>query len=87
MNDEIPYLLVNVPKPPVRPKKSNRENAIELAEYLHGKQCRWNHTDGCSWHYTTWDNPCSTRDSYLNKAYNMLAEVDIYTIKKVLKFL
>lgn len=23
----------------------------QLAEYMHEKLCRWNHTDGCSWYY------------------------------------
>lgn len=23
----------------------------QLAEALHGTLCKWNHTDGCSWHY------------------------------------
>lgn len=28
-----------------------KEPAKQLAVYLHAKLCRWNHTDGCSWHY------------------------------------
>lgn len=85
--NEIAQIILNVPKPPTRPKKSERENAIELAEYIHGKKCRLNHTDQCGWEYSNWDKPCSTRTYYLDKAYDMLAENDIYTIKKVLKFL
>jgi hypothetical protein len=80
-------MIKRLPKIPNRPKKTDRENAIELAEYLHGKQCRWNHTDGCSWYYSSWDKPCGTRNSYLDKAYEMLAENNIVTIKKVLRFL
>jgi len=78
-------MINRLPKIPNRPKKTVRENAIELAEILHGKQCHWNHTDGCSWHYSNWDNPCDTRKSYLEKAYKMLSKNDIVTIKSVLR--
>lgn len=76
-----------LPKVPNRPKIPREQQARELAEILHGKKCRWNHTDGCSWHYTNWDTPCSTRQKYLKDAYDMLAEFDndMYVIKKVLK--
>jgi len=73
-----------LPKIPVRPKKTEREYAIELATSLHSKQCRWNHTDGCSWHYSNWDNPCGPRKSYLEKAYKLLSKNDIHTINSVL---
>lgn len=79
--------IQRLPKIPNRPKKSDREKAIALAEVLHGKKCRWNHTDGCSWYYSNWDNPCSTRQKYLTDAYNMLAENDNDIIKAILKYL
>jgi hypothetical protein len=60
-------MINRLPKIPNRPKKSDKENAIELAEILHDKQCHWNHTDGCSWYYSSWVKPCGTRTSYLEK--------------------
>jgi len=44
----------------------------ELADRLHGKLCHFNHTDGCGWTYSNWQNPCSTRDHYLEKANKVL---------------
>lgn len=26
----------------------------KLAEKIHAKMCRWNHTDGCDWSYRSW---------------------------------
>ncbi len=28
-----------------------------LADLIHGKNCRWNHTDGCGYFYEDWDRP------------------------------
>lgn len=58
--------------------------AQRLANILHSKQCRWNHTDGCGWDYTSWGSPCSTRLEYLKKAQAILREVDFDTAIKVL---
>ena len=50
-----------------------------LADVLHSKFCRWNHTDGCGWFYEQnsdkswkWDGYAHTE--YLKKAQVMLAE-------------
>lgn len=41
---------------------------IELAEFMHEKLCRHNHTDGCEWFYESWENPSYARKEYLQKA-------------------
>lgn len=43
-----------------------------LATILHEHQCNWNHNDGCSWHYNTWEDPGHERKTYLTKANNLL---------------
>jgi hypothetical protein len=51
-----------------------------LATELHTKNCRWNHTDQCSWYYfmkdgvPTFDN-CATQIEYLKKAQAMISVV------------
>mgnify|MGYP001601850508 CR=1 FL=1 len=39
-------------------------DARAVAEVLHAKECRWNHIDGCSWEYETWDGekPAGNRE-------------------------
>ncbi len=50
-----------------------------LAERLHGSQCNWNHTDGCSWDYeihnevVDWSRYAHLQ--YLNKARAVLARI------------
>lgn len=41
-----------------------------LAIYLHDKYCRWNHADGCSWHYAI-DRETGNHDwsDYAHKEY------------------
>lgn len=59
----------------------------QLANYIHGKMCHENHTDGCTWFYDEWipgtdetvfsrrGNPNSgDRLRYLKKAKEMLRE-------------
>lgn len=49
----------------------------KLAEKIHAKTCRWNHTDGCSFEYEDWyDNLGSSRQHYVEKAERILAKVD-----------
>ena len=43
-----------------------------LADVLHSLRCHWNHTDGCSYLYESWDNIRSTRQSWLDKAQAMV---------------
>lgn len=44
-----------------------------LADILHELICHWNHTDGCSWFYESWDTlrPGSTRHEWLQKAIRL----------------
>lgn len=47
------------------------EEAKELAEYLHGKQCHYNHIDECGWYYSeNWND--HSRKRYLNRATKLL---------------
>lgn len=63
-----------------------KENPIiEAAEYLHEKLCRWNHTDGCGWHYQNWDQPGPDRTSWLEKAEKALKLVDFETLKQLIE--
>lgn len=48
----------------------------KLAELIHAKICRWNHTDGCSWGYESWENIGIARQRYLEKAESILVVVD-----------
>lgn len=62
----------------------------QLATLLHQKQCRYNHTDACSWEYENWNTEPAkhrTRLRYAEKAEKMLAEVDFATAEKVLNLL
>ena len=47
-----------------------------VAEFLHEKECHWNHTDGCAWFYETWDGATgagnSTRMEWLRKAEHLI---------------
>lgn len=58
-----------------------------LAEAIHGKQCRWNHTDGCGWYYESWEKGGHSRNSYLEKANKMLAEMSFEQAMTVIKFM
>lgn len=51
-----------------------------IAEILHSKQCRSNHTDQCEWHYETWDTmkQGGVRESYLTQATQLF---DLYREK------
>lgn len=57
--------------------------AHALAEELHAKLCRHNHTDGCGWFYDNWHKPLadfSARKQYLEMAQKMLQITDLDTI-------
>lgn len=43
-----------------------------LAEKLHSKQCRWDHTSGCDWYYGSWESPRYAQGEYLTKARKIL---------------
>lgn len=63
----------------------------ELAEIMHDKMCRWNHTDGCTWLYEK-DGapiPAQAHSIWLVKAKNALkvSGLDAEAIAKVIKAL
>jgi hypothetical protein len=53
----------------------------QVAERLHSLLCHWNHTDGCSWEYQTWQNPGDARMRYVEKAEGVLAFIKTHNIK------
>lgn len=55
-----------------------------LADHIHSKMCRHNHTDGCGWFYESWDNIGSSRMSYLRRANKILEHVDMENAMKVI---
>lgn len=54
----------------------------QIAEYLHEKTCRWNHTDGCSWHYETGNNKwsCGVHSEYLKRARLLYNHIQFYEV-------
>lgn len=50
--------------------------ANRLAEIIHKKTCRSNHTDACGWEYESWSKIGATRLSYVKKAEAILKSVD-----------
>lgn len=72
-------------------KEDKEYNALsveqKVAEELHKKLCHWNHTDGCSWFYESWDKPSlnSTHGEYLKKAKNCLKITNSDVIINILK--
>jgi hypothetical protein len=54
----------------------------QLAETLHARLCRWNHTDGCSWGYETWQELGSTKKDWLDKARRLQAFLKDNNIKE-----
>lgn len=58
-----------------------------LAEIIHKKTCRFNHTDGCGWEYESWSKVGTTRLSYVKKAEAILKNVDyqlaVFTIENI----
>ena len=57
----------------------------KLAELIHSKMCSWNHTDGCSWFYESWENLGYSRTAYLEKAERILKVVNYETAALVIK--
>lgn len=58
-----------------------------LAESLHGRQCHQAHEDRCGWYYESWDKIGGSRQSYLDKADRMLAEMSFEQAMTVIKFM
>lgn len=58
-----------------------------LADLIHKKICRSNHTDACGWEYESWSKIGATRLSYVKKAEAILKNVDyqlaVFTIENI----
>lgn len=72
-------------------KLKNEKEAFEsltprqrLAELIHDKQCRWNHTDGCGWFYEKWDSVGHSKGEYLKKADAILEITNYETAEKII---
>ena len=64
--------------------------AQELAELVHKKTCHWNHTDGCSWFYESWDGVRfgdSAKSKALETANKMLLITNFETAKAIMSCL
>lgn len=60
-----------------------------VATDLHARLCHHNHTDGCDWHYDSWENLQNySRKEYLAKARKLIAvEPDIEKLLKIISIL
>ena len=66
-------------------EKLNIPPNIKMAEILHQKLCRHNHTDMCDWYYGNWEEPLNySRKRYLEKADELLNEDSFETIKRII---
>ncbi len=69
--------LESTKKAMIRDRRTSSDTG-QLAIFLHGKMCRWNHTDGCSWHYEidkgihNWDG--HAHDKYWSIAAQILSK-------------
>ena len=45
----------------------------QIAEIIHRRTCHWNHTDGCSWEYESWEKPGYAKQAGLVRAEKVLA--------------
>lgn len=45
-----------------------------MAEQMHEMFCTWNHTDGCDWHYGSWERPTHAHTKWLKKAKQAIAQ-------------
>lgn len=59
-----------------RAKKAEQPIDQRIAEALHAKFCRANHIDGCSWHYSHWNDPCAMRKNYLARAEALMSYIE-----------
>ena len=88
--DEIKRLRAKADELEEAQKEHNlKSEDIRLAEYIHSKTCRSNHTDGCGWGYESWDGSTPsgnrTRSRYLEKARTILKDVDFESAINVIK--
>lgn len=89
-SDEIKRLRAKADELEKRQNKFNfLPEEIKLAENIHSKTCKANHTDGCGWYYEKWDGSTArgltTRNRYLNKAKLILAVTKFEDAMNVIK--
>ena len=74
-----------------REKEKKRVAALpqdqRVAEKLHAKLCRANHTDMCGWGYESWDGKGYAHNRYLQAAQDLLKVTDEDMLFKVIKLL
>lgn len=58
-------------------KYISNDPTIQLADAIHYATCHQNHTDGCGYEYSTWDNPNSEKSRSYDKAKRILAIVPL----------
>lgn len=65
------------------------EDEYQLADFLHSKLCKHNHTDGCGYHYKKWsDTPLEySRKEYLAKAIKLMQYCDVDSIVELVDIL
>lgn len=70
-------------------RRSELPEDKKLAEYLHSKQCQWDHTEGCSWFYEFDDSEVNwggyAHSRYLASAREALNSYDYSTVVGVLE--
>lgn len=59
----------------------------QLADTIHAKICRLNHTDVCGYLYENWKEPGYAKKEYLTKAQSILSEIDFNSAMKVVNHL
>lgn len=59
----------------------------QLADTIHAKICRLNHTDVCGYLYENWNEPGYAKKEYLVKAQFILSEIDFNSAMKVVNHL
>lgn len=66
---------------------NNLREDRKLAEHIHSRFCHSSHEDYCSWFYESWEKPGYTRNSYLEKAQNVLKISSFDVAKKIISIL
>lgn len=68
-------------------EKSTKLKKQLFADAIHVKECKHNHTDGCSYFYEEWDskhfNNRNVKSGYLTKVNNILAKFPNLEVEEV----
>jgi hypothetical protein len=76
-----------------RQTMENMSSTHQLAVLLHDRLCRWNHTDGCGWHYAVKDGIHDwaehSHQLYLRQAAGVMKQLEtgVVTQSNVIDFL